>query len=169
MEKKPVKRPAKASKNPKKAGVLIGCAAVIVLLIMLCISVVMRTNIQNDYAQARSEVGEELYMQLYMLCQTFDQVTVPGQDVENVVLPTMEDYALAAQTLNDVMVNAFGQRYSVLTQENQSALKKAFEAYDAAFRGGKSTADAQAAMQSCINTIRTLLQTRFNDGLILPS
>lgn len=169
MQKQIVKKPAKAKVNPKKAGVLIGCAAVILLLVTLCISVVMRSNIQRDYTQARSEIGEELYMQLYMLCQTFDQVSVPGQDVENVVLPTMEDYALAAQTLNDVMTNAFGQRYTVLTQENLSSLEKAFEAYDAAFRGGKSTSDAQTAMQDCINTIRTLLQTRFNDGLILAN
>lgn len=169
MEKRRAKRPEIQKVNPKTAGVLIGCAAVILLLVMLCISVVMRTNIQSEYAKARNEIGEEMYTQLYMLCQTFDQVTVPGQDLENVVIPMMEDYYLAAQTLNDVMGNAFGQKYTVLSQEMTSALDKAFEAYEAAFRGGKTTEEAQKAMQECMGMIRTLLESRFRDGVVLAA
>ena len=140
----------------------------ILLLAALCISVVMRSNIQAKYTQARNETGEELYTQLYMLCQTFDQVSVPGQDIENVVIPLMEDYYLAAQTANNVMGNAFGVRYSVLSQDDIDSLDRAFEAYDAAFRGGKTTEEAQAAMQDCMNMIRTHLESRFIDGLVQP-
>ena len=155
--------------DPKKAGVLVGCAIMILLLAALCISVVMRSNIQAKYTQARNETGEELYTQLYMLCQTFDQVSVPGQDIENVVIPLMEDYYLAAQTANNVMGNAFGVRYSVLSQDDIDSLDRAFEAYDAAFRGGKTTEEAQAAMQDCMNMIRTLLESRFIDGVVQPA
>lgn len=169
MEKQRAQRPAMPRINPKTAGVLAGCVAVIVLLVTLCISVVMRSNIQDDYTTARNEIGEELYMQLYMLCQTFDQVTVPGQDLENIVIPKMENYFIAAQTLNDVMGNAFGQRYSVLTQDNQIEMERAFEAYEAAFRGGKTTEEAQSAMQNCMSTIRTLLETRFRDGILIAA
>lgn len=166
MEHQQAKKLEMPKISPKTAGVVIGCAAVIALLVMLCISVVMRANIQSEYTQARNEVSEELYTQLYILCQTFDQVTVPGQDLENVVIPTMKDYYLAAQTLNGVMGNAFGSRYSVLTQENVSALDSAFDAYEAAFRGGRTTEEAQNAMQECMNTIRTLLESRFRDGIV---
>jgi len=153
----------------KKAGVWIGYAAAAVLLVILCITVVMRSNIQSQYTQARSETGEELYTQLYMLCQTYDQLSVPGQDIENVVIPLMEDYFLAAQTVNDVMGNAFGQRYSVLSQDDIAALNSAFEAFDAAFRGGKTTEEAQSAMHSCMDMIRMLLDSRFRDGVIQPA
>lgn len=166
MEKRRGKRPDLPRVNPKTAGVLIGCAAVIALLVLLCISVVMRSHIQSEYTRARNEIGEEMYTQLYMLCQTFDQVTVPGQDVQNVVIPTMEDYYLAAQTLNDALINAFGQQYTVLAQESISALDSAFEAYDSAFRGGKTTQEAQNAMQSCMDMVRSILETRFQDGVL---
>lgn len=166
MEKQQAKGLEMPKISPKTAGVVIGCAAVIALLVMLCISVVMRANIQSEYTQARNEISEELYTQLYMLCQTFDQVTVPGQDLENVVIPLMEDYYLAAQTLNDVMGNAFGSQYSVLTQENASALSSAFDAYESAFRGGRTTEEAQNAMQECMNMVRTLLESRFRDGIV---
>ena len=169
MEKRRAKWLEMLKASPKTAGVLIGCAAVIVLLVTLCISVVMRTNIQRDYTQARNEISEELYTQLYMLCQTFDQVTVPGQDLENVVIPMMEDYYLAAQTLSDVLGNAFGRKYTVLSQENISALNNAFDAYEAAFRGGRTTEEAQQAMQECMNMVRTLLESRFRDGIVLAA
>ena len=169
MQKRRAKQPDLPKIDPKKTGILVGGAAVILLLVTLCITVVMRSNIQSQYTQARNETGEELYTQLYMLCQTFDQLSVPGQDIENVVIPLMEDYYLAAQTVNDVMGNAFGQRYSVLSQDNISALDSAFDAFDAAFRGGKTTEEAQTAMQGCMDAIRMLLESRFRDGIIQPA
>ena len=169
MQKRRAKRLETPKSEPKKAAVLIGCAVVILLLVTLCITVVMRSNIQSEYTQARNEIGEELYTQLYMLRQTFDQVSVPGQDIENVVLPLMEDYYLAARTLNEVMGNAFGRRYGVLTQDNMAQIDTAFDAYEAAFRGGKTTEEAQTSMQGCMDMVRTLLDARFRDGVLQPA
>ena len=166
MQKRRAKQLVLPRFDLRKTGVLIGGTAVAALLVMLCITVVMRSNIQSQYTQARNETGEELYTQLYMLCQTYDQLSVPGQDIENVVIPLMEDYYLAAQTVNDVMSNAFGQRYSVLSQDQISAMDSAFDAIDAAFRGGKTTEEAQNAMQKCVDTIQILLESRFRDGVI---
>ena len=81
----------------------------------------------------------------------------------------MEDYYLAAKTLDNVVSNAFGARYDVLTEENIAALDSAFDAYEAAFRGGKTTEEAQSAMQSCMDMLRTLLQARFRDGVLQPA
>ena len=148
----------------RRLGVLIGAALMIVMLIALCITINMRSHIQSEYTNARNEIGEEIYTELYMLCQTFDQVTVPGQDVQNGVIPTMRNYYLAAQTLNTALTNAFGERYAVLTGEHIAALDGAFEAYDTAFRGGKSTDNAESAMRSGMDMVRGILETRFRDG-----
>lgn len=166
MQKRRVRRPDLSKVSPKSAIVAAGCAVVIILLVTLCITMVMRSHIQSEYASARSEIGEELYTQLYMLCKTFDQVTLPGQDLQNAVIPKMKEYYLAAQALNNALYNAFGARYSVLPQETLSAMDQAFEAYDAAFKGGKSTEEAQGAMQSCMDVIQNLLGTRYRDGIL---
>ena len=104
-----------------------------------------------------------------MLCQTFDQVNVPGQDVQNGVIPKMQDYYLSAQTLNTALGRAFGDKYQLLTAEHLSALDSAFEAYDSAFRAGKSTDDAQSAMQECMDMVRSVLDTRFRNGVLKAS
>lgn len=148
----------------RRLGMIGGLAVLLALLIALCITINMRSHIQSEYTNARNEIGEEIYTELYMLCQTFDQVTVPGQDVQNGVIPTMQEYYLAAQTLNTALTNAFGERYAVLTGEHIAALDGAFEAYDTAFRGGKSTDNAESAMRSGMDMVRGILETRFRDG-----
>lgn len=52
----------------------------------------------------------------------------------------------------------------MLTEGELSALDSAFSAYDAAFRTGKSTDEAQAAMQSCVDMVRVILNEKFYDG-----
>lgn len=101
MERRRRKRVDLSQIDLKKAGAAIVVAALILLIALLCITISMRAHIQDAYTSARNEVGEQLYTELYMLCQTFDQVTVPGQDVQNVVIPTMQEYYLAARTLNE--------------------------------------------------------------------
>ena len=150
----------------RRIGVLVGLALLLALLIALCITINMRSHIQSEYTNARNEIGEEIYTELYMLCQTFDQVTVPGQDVQNGIIPTMQDYYLAAQTLNTALTNAFGERYAVLMSEHIAALDSAFDAYDTAFRGGKSTDNAESAMRSSMDMVRGILESRFSNGTL---
>jgi len=163
------KMPDLSKHDLKKTGLLAAGIAAVVLIAMLCISISMRAHIQSEYTAARNEIGEEAYTELYMLCQTFDQVTVPGQDVQNVVIPKMEDYYLSAQTLNTALANAFGERYRILTAEQIEAIDAAFDAYDGAFRAGKSTDDAQEYMQNCIDMVRTILNARFRNGVLKAS
>lgn len=152
----------------KKVGVLAAGALIIVLILLLCITGSMRAHIQSEYANARDEIGELIYTELYMFCQSFDQVNVPGVDIQDGLIPDMKEYYLAAGTLNRALSQAFGERYTVLSQADTAALDAAFEAYDAAFRAGKSTDDAQTAMQGCVDMVRSILVERFNDGALRP-
>ena len=91
MEKRREKRLDLSGINLKKIGMIAAVAVVVVLVAALCITINMRSHIQNEYTAAKNEIGEQLYTELYMLCQTFDQVTVPGQDVQNGVIPKMKE------------------------------------------------------------------------------
>lgn len=166
MEQQDEKRFDIASVDRKKAALLIAGLILAVMVVLLCITIGARANIQREYSSARDEIGEQLYTQLYMFCQTFDQVTVPGAEVQDVIIPDMDDYFLAAQTLNEALINAFGARYAALSAEDISAVENAFETYDIAFRSGKSTSDAQSSMQNCVERVRSILDTRFNDGIL---
>ena len=64
------------------------------LIIALLIMIILRSNIDAKYVKARNATGEALYNQLYMMCQTFDQVNVPDQ--EATAIPIMKNYFLSA-------------------------------------------------------------------------
>lgn len=153
--------------NWRKWGRWAAAGAALVLVIMLCINISMRANIQSEYTKIRSELGDSIYTELYIMCQTFDQVSVPGVDVQYELLPTMKDCFLAARTLNTALSNGFGEKYSVLSAEDESAVDAAFSQYDTAFKTGKSTDDAQTAMLACVERIRAILETKYPGGSLI--
>ena len=158
----------KAPESRGKLQTAAGVAVIVILVIILCIINSLRLNIQNRYAKARSEVGDELYTQLYTLCQTYDQVSIPGQNVQDVLLPKMKSCCDAALTLNTALSNAFTTKYRLLTQEDIDLLTGALSAYDNAFLTGSSTDDAQEQMAAACQRVRERLEERYSTEGIRP-
>ena len=141
-------------------------ALVIALIVVTCISINIRVNMQHEYTAIRSNLGESLYSNLYMLIQTFDMTTVPNADLRNSVLPQMKNYFIASTTLNEALTKSFGQRYRLLTDADISAINTAFSAYESALRNEAPTDLAQADMLSCMTRVRELLTSRYNEGVL---
>ena len=159
------------SQLTRRERVLVGIAAalVVALIIITCISINIRVNMQREYTTVRSQIGETLYSDLYMLTQTFDMTSVPNADIKNAIIPQMKNYYIASTTLNDALANSFGPRYRLLTEADVSALKAAFNAYDTAFRNDAPTDLAQADMQACMTRVKELLVSRYSEGILRAS
>ena len=121
----------------KKAIVLAGCALVLALIIALCISINMRSNIQKEYTAARNRTGEALYSNLYILKQSFDMTAVPNADVPNVILPQMKEYFIASVTLNNLLGQTYGPKYVVMSDSDVNDITNAFAAYEMDFERGR--------------------------------
>ena len=148
----------------EKSLLCIISALLVAVIAITCISINIRVNMQKDYNAVRTRMSESLYSNLNMLAQTFDMTSVPNADIKNSVLPQMKNYFVASTTVNELMVNAYGARYQLLTDSDISALRTAFNSYDAAFRSDAPTDLAQADMQTCITRVRDLLSSRFVNG-----
>lgn len=165
MEKLKAQLPTFSALNHREKGMLCVIAALLIAVIAItCISINIRVNMQNEYAALRKKISEALYSNMNMLTQTFDMTAVPNADVKNAILPQMKNYFAASVALNELIANAFGPRYQVLSDGDISALRTAFGSYDAAFRSDAPSDLAQADMQSCMNRVRELLNSRFSDG-----
>jgi len=150
----------------KKAIVIAALALIVALIIALCISIGMRTNIQREYTAARNQAGEALYDNLFILMQTFDSTAVPNIDVRNAILPQMRSYYIASITLNSLLGQTYGPRYAVLNEEDLQNLTSAFTAYERAYQDNTSTDLARADMQLCMDRIKELLNTRYSQGVL---
>ena len=167
MEKIKARIPEFSELNHReKALMCVIIGLIVALIVVTCISINIRVNMQREYSAVRDRIGESLYSNLYMLTQTFDMTSVPNADVKNAILPQMKNYFVAATALNEALVNNFGRRYQLLTDSDVSTLRTTFSAYDAAFRSDAPTDLAQADMQNCMDRVRQLLSTRFSEGVL---
>lgn len=142
----------------------------LVLIILICIFAASASNIQNEYAQARTSVGEALYQNLNMFIRSYEGISLAGADVEGTILPTMHDYFVAARALDDAIADAYGERYGVLSGGIDTAVTAAFKAFDEAFRQGQNTSGAMSSMSSCVQALEQTLLKRFdNDLRLLPA
>lgn len=149
-----------------KAIVIAMLALIVALIVALCISINMRANMQRDYTAARNQAGEALYSNLYILMQTFDMTGVPNTDVQNAILPQMRDYFIASVTLNNLITQIYGPRYTVLTEEDVNNLTAAFTGYETAYRNNTPTDLAQSNMRACMDRVKELLNTRYSQGVL---
>lgn len=168
MLKAKAKMPAIGRIEGKKALAIAAAIAIVILIALLCISINMRSHIQDEYTTVKNQIGESLYSNMYMMMQTFDMASVPNADVQNVVIPQMKNYFIASTTLNDLLTNTFGQKYTVMSSEQISVIEKAFSAYEKAFESNSSTDLAYSDMQSCMEMVRDLLTSRFSEGALKP-
>ena len=157
MEKIKAHIPGMSTLSRREKALLGICAALIVaLLVITCISVNIRSDMQREYSNIRNQVGSALYSNLYMLMQTFDMTTVPNADIKNAVLPQMKNYFIASTTLNDLLTNLYGRHYQVMSDSDVSTLRTTFSAYDAAFRSDAPTDLVQADMKMCMDRVKEL-------------
>lgn len=150
----------------KKTIVIVALAAIVALIIALCISIGIRANIQREYTAARDKTGAALYDNLFILMQTFDSTAVPNIDVRNAILPQMRSYYIASITLNNLLGQLYGARYAVLNEADLESLTNAFTAYETAYQNNESTDLARADMQLCMDRIKELLNTRYSQGVL---
>ena len=166
-------RPQKAAKSSitaRKILALIAAGIVLALVISLCISIAGTSRIRTAYANSRNAIGYALYENLQMLIRSYDDILLAGADIEGSILPTMKEYFLAAQTLDSAIWDAYGEKYSILSGGTDIAFQNAFQAFDDAFRQGKSTADAVSNMSACVQSLDALLATRYTaDFELLPA
>ena len=149
-----------------KVIAIAGLALIVVLIVALCISIGMRTNIQREYTAAREQAGKALYDNLFILMQTFDSTAVPNIDVRNAILPQMRDYYIASVTLNNLLAQTYGSRYAVLSDADISDLTSAFTSYETAYKNNTSTDLARSNMQLCMDRVKELLNTRYSQGVL---
>ena len=149
-----------------KVIAIAGLALIVVLIVALCISIGMRTNIQREYTAARDQAGKALYDNLFILMQTFDSTALPNIDVRNAILPQMRDYYIASVTLNNLLAQTYGSRYAVLSDADISDLTSAFTSYETAYKNNTSTDLARSNMQLCMDRVKELLNTRYSQGVL---
>ena len=144
-----------------KRNVTIASCALAVLILVLCISIFIRSNIQKKYANAILQTQEETYQNLTGMTELFARIDDPEVDVQNKLIPALKAKYTAARSLNDTLISAYGEENAVLDTELVESLDAAFDAYATAYRQGTPTGLARADMTNCIEQIQSMVDAHY--------
>lgn len=162
FKKRPIKR------RFTKAETIMA-AILAALLIVVCISSIMRANMQKKYTSARYAMQEQLYIHLQDMTDLFSHIDDPDVDVQHKLIPYMRASYTAAVSLNTALCEGYGKGSALLDDEQIKAFDAAFEEYAAAYRGGGPTGLAEADLRECIESIRPIVDERFAEPTVDPN
>jgi len=148
------------NKRIEHTAVVIG-AALLCLILIACISIHMHSSMQRKYSSAAGEAQEQAFQSLIEMTQLFSRVDEPNVDVQNKLIPSLRAEYTAVQSLNETLVNGFGRKYAVLSEEQLAAFDAAFEEYAAAYRDGTATGLARDDMAECIAGVQAMIDERY--------
>ena len=134
---------------------------VMVLLIVVCISSIMRTNMHRKYSSGRHEMQEQVYLHLKDMTDLFIHIDDPEVDVQHKLIPYMREAYTAAASLNAALSKGYGESSALLTEEQVASLDKAFEEYASAYRDGGPTGLAEADLRECMEFVQPIVDQRF--------
>ena len=147
------------------------CVGAVALLLFFAIfGMCSRAAARARLARTRDLLAASIQDDMNQVLISYDSMSRKSNSaiVED-VLPGMERHMYSASTLNAILVETFGEKYSVL----DVSLYRDFEAVVAEYANkiamGQSTAEAAQSMTVCMNNLENALRSRFGeDGLLMP-
>ena len=136
-------------------------SALLLLLICLCITIFMQSNIQRRYTAAANQMQEQAYQRLINMTELFARVDDPEVDVQNKLIPELKANYMSVIALNTALSTGFGANQVVLTEDQTAAFDAAFEEYSTAYRQGLATGLAKADMTVCIQDVQEMIDERY--------
>ena len=150
------------SKDRSLVRVAMGAGSAFLLLVVcLCITAFMQSNIHRRYTTAAEQMQEQVFQELIGMTELFSRVDDPGVDVQNKLIPELKARYSGVSALNTALMEGFGAESAVLSTEQTSAFESAFEEYSSAYRQGLSTGLAKADMTACIQQVQVMIDDRY--------
>lgn len=134
---------------------------VLLLIICLCISIHIRSNIQMKYSNTIYHLQEQTYQHLIRMTELFGRVDDPNVDVRYKLIPQLKAQYTAVAALNAVLTDSCGKEHAVLSSEQADAFEYAFEEYSSAYSQGIATGLARADMADCIQSAQALIDLHY--------
>ena len=142
-----------------------GCLLVVGILVFLLVG---RMNSERTMRIAREEMAAAIQSNVNSAIRIYDSVDKQSSEIPN-LLPIMKQHLYTAETVNRVMVSAFGTQYSVYGSIEYAAFDDAASEIDRLVSAGQSTERASEGLYAYMTDMEKMLMARFgSDGVLLP-
>lgn len=134
-------------------------ALLLILLVLCCISIFMRANIQQEYSTTIDQLQKQAYQNLEAMTELFSRIDDPNVDVRYKLIPELKAQYTAASAINSVLLTC-AEEHALLSQEQIDAFDAAFELYSKSYKQGSATGLAKADMAACMDDVFAMVAQR---------
>ncbi len=165
------KRTRKRSyQHPGEKYLFYGIAGVFTLmLVMLVVAFSGRSRMNEQLLETREMMASSIQSDMSRALDSYGGINRKSADLQGDILPTMRQHMYAANSMNKVLTETYGEEYSMIDKELYDSFQAIMEEFDKRLSAGQSTESAKEQLIACMNGMTAELGNRFGaDGLLLP-
>ncbi len=139
------------------------------LAIALLVVGILRGRDASMLSENRAQLSSRIQSDLNMVLRAYDEMSLPKADISGSVLPTMRMHLYAADALNDVMTDIYGEDYSVIDSDFYHQITQTIDEIDKSISLGLTTDSATDQLGAYMLQMEGVLASRYgSDGVLLP-
>ncbi len=143
--------------------------AFILLVSMMLFAASGRNRLQNQLNEGMEIIAASIQRDVSDALSSYRAIDRKSADLEGDILPTMEKHMHSAHSMNRVLVEIFGEEYSMIDETTYEQFETVMAEFDRLLAAGQSTSSAKELLVPCMNSFQNMLLNRFTeDGKLLP-
>ena len=165
------KRTRKRSyQHPWRQYFIYGVASAFVLMLALTIGAfASRGRMAARLEEAQEMMAAYIQRDMNEVLDSYVAIDRKSADLAGDILPTMKKHMYSANSMNRVLTETFGDRYSMIDDEQYESFESIMDEFDNLLATGQSTSPAKDRLVTCMDSIKLTLANRFTtDGSLLP-
>lgn len=161
-----VKRQKKRSLvNPRGRQVIIALSILLILAIAAgALALVTLVRLNGRVEDLNSYMAKAIRTDINQAIQSYDTLERKGDDAASDALGSMKRYMYSAYGMNKLLIEARGEKYSLLDASVYNSFQTAVGEYERLLANGQATGTTRATLGDCIESLRTMLSARFDES-----
>lgn len=144
-----------------------GAFALLVILVLVGFS--GRNNLRALLGETQDILASSIQSDLNDALDSYEGIDRKSANLADDILPTMRRHMYAAHEMNKILVETFGEEYSMLDAAQYESFEAIMKRFDQLIAAGQSTDPAKETLAACMNDLRSSIAGRFTaEGNLLP-
>ena len=139
------------------------------LLILVLVGFSGRNSLRAQLSETQDILAAAIQSDLSDALDSYEGIDRKSANLADDILPTMRRHMYAAHEMNKILVETFGEEYSMLDTAQYESFEAIMKRFDQLIAAGQSTDPAKETLTACMNDLRSSMAGRFTaEGNLLP-
>ena len=157
-------------KHPGEKYLALGIAGMFALLLVFMLTAFSgRNRLDHQLGETREMLAASIQSNMTIVLRNSENLSRKSPALVQEALPAIRRHMYAANEMNAILVESFGEDYSMIDQAQYESFESIINRYDQLLATGQSTSQAAEQLTECMEQFRIALSNRFTaDGSLLP-